>query len=184
MAGATIDPITLQVLNGALQTIAEEMGHVLYRMSFSSIIRESQDLGAGLFDTEFNTLCESESTPLHIGSLPGYLAGIRDTLQGGEWHEGDLVIHNHPYHGSSHSPDIAVVVPVFHEGTLVGYSANTAHHLDIGAATPGLIIDIPDVFAEGMLFAGTKLFERGKRSRTTSKRRSPPRGLAPSASSN
>ena len=163
MSREAIDPITLQVINGALQTIAEEMGHVLYRMSFSSIIRESQDLGAGLFDTDFNTLCESESTPLHIGSLPGYLAGIRDTLQGGEWHEGDLVIHNHPYHGSSHSPDIAVVVPVFHEGTLVGFSANTAHHLDIGAATPGLIIDIPDVFAEGMLFAGTKLYERGKR---------------------
>jgi len=158
-----IDPITLQVINGALQTIAEEMGHVLYRMSFSSIIRESQDLGAGLFDTQFNTLCESESTPLHIGSLPGYLAGIQETLQDGEWHEGDLVIHNHPYHGSSHSPDIAVVVPVFHEGVLVGYSANTAHHLDIGAATPGLIIDIPDVFAEGMLFAGTKLYDRGKR---------------------
>jgi N-methylhydantoinase B len=147
MSKEAIDPITLQVINGALQTIAEEMGHVLYRMSFSSIIRESQDLGAGLFDTEFNTLCESESTPLHIGSLPGYLAGIRDTLQDGEWHEGDLVIHNHPYHGSSHSPDIAVVVPVFHQGTLIGYSANTAHHVDIGAATPGLIIDIPDVFA-------------------------------------
>ncbi len=160
---ATIDPITLQVINGALQTIAEEMGHVLYRMSFSSIIRESQDLGAGLFDTEFNTLCESESTPLHIGSLPGYLAGIKETLQDGEWYDGDLVIHNHPYHGSSHSPDIAVVVPVFHEGQLIGFSANTAHHLDIGAATPGLIIDIPDVFAEGMLFAGTKLYDRGKR---------------------
>ena len=160
---ATIDPITLQVINGALQTIAEEMGHVLYRMSFSSIIRESQDLGAGLFDTDFNTLCESESTPLHIGSLPGYLAGIKETLQDGEWHDGDLVIHNHPYHGSSHSPDIAIVVPVFHEGELIGFSANTAHHVDIGAATPGLIIDIPDVFAEGMLFAGTKLYERGKR---------------------
>ena len=163
MASKRSIPITLQVINGALQTIAEEMGHVLYRMSFSSIIRESQDLGAGLFDTEFNTLCELESTPLHIGSLPGYLAGIQDTLQDGEWHDGDLVIHNHPYHGSSHSPDIAVVVPVFHEGMLVGFSANTAHHLDIGAATPGLIIDIPDVFAEGMLFAGTKLYERGKR---------------------
>ena len=49
------------------------------------------------------------------------------------------------------------------KGLLVGYSANTAHHLDIGAATPGLIIDIPDVFAEGMLFAGTKLYDRGKR---------------------
>ena len=158
-----VDPITLQVLSGAFATIAEEMGHILYRMSFSSIIRESQDLGAGLFDTDFNTLCESESTPLHIGSLPGYLAGIDASLQGGEWHEGDVVIHNHPYYGASHSPDIAIVMPIFFEGGLVGFSANTAHHVDIGAATPGLIIDIPDVFAEGMLFAGIKLYEKGVR---------------------
>ena len=163
MAQQELDPITLQVISGALDTIAEEMGHILYRMSFSSIIRESQDLGAGLFDTDFNTLCESESTPLHIGSLPGYLAGVQETLQGGKWNEGDVVIHNHPYYGSSHSPDIAVVIPVFHKGELVAYSANTAHHLDIGAATPGLIIDIPDVYAEGMLFAGTKLYEEGRR---------------------
>ena len=157
-----LDPITLQVISGALDTIAEEMGHVLYRMSFSSIIRESQDLGAGLFDTEYNTLCESESTPLHIGSLPGYLEGIEKVVQG-NWADGDVVIHNHPYYGSSHSPDIAVVIPIFYRDKLVGYSANTAHHLDIGAATPGLIIDIPDVYAEGMLFAGTKLYEAGRR---------------------
>ena len=113
----------------------------------------------GLFDTNFNTLCESESTPLHIGSLPG----IQETLQGGKWHDGDVVIHNYPYCGSSHSPDIAMVIPVFHKGQLVAYSANTAHHLDIGAATPGLIIDILDVYAEGMLFASTKLYEEGHR---------------------
>jgi len=163
MAGQPLDPITLQVISGALDTIAEEMGHILYRMSFSSIIRESQDLGAGLFDRDFNTLCESESTPLHIGSLPGYLRGIQETLQDGDWHDGDVIIHNHPYHGASHSPDIAIVIPAFHGGELVGFAANTAHHLDIGAATPGLIIDIPDVFAEGMLFAGTKLYARGVR---------------------
>jgi N-methylhydantoinase B len=163
MASKKLDPVTLQVISGALDTIAEEMGHVLFRMSFSSIIRESQDLGAGLFDKDFNTLCESESTPLHIGSLPGYLQGIQDSLQGGEWHENDVVIHNHPYYGASHSPDIAIVIPIFYQGELVAYSANTAHHLDIGAATPGLIIDIPDVFAEGMLFAGVKLYEKGVR---------------------
>ena len=67
------------------------------------------------------------------------------------------------YYGSSHSPDIAIVIPVFHNGQLVAFSANAAHHLDIGAATPGLIIDIPDVYAEGMLFAGTKLYEEGRR---------------------
>ncbi len=155
-----IDPITLQVIGGALHTIAKEMGHVLYRMSYSSIIRESEDLGAGLFDRAFNTLCESDSTPMHIGSIPAYLRGIDATLHD-PWEPGDIVIHNHPYYGASHSPDIAIVAPVFYEGELVGFSGNTAHHVDIGAATPGLIIDVPDVFAEGMLFKGVKLYERG-----------------------
>lgn len=162
----TIDPITLQVIRGALETIAEEMGHVLYRMSFSSIIRESQDLGAGLFDTDYNTLCESESTPMHIGSIPGYLEGISRCLDDGEWFEDDVVVHNHPYYGASHTPDLAIIIPVFYKGKLVGYAGNTAHHIDIGAATPGLIIDVPDVYAEGMLFAGTKLYRKGVRNDT------------------
>ena len=161
---AAIDPITLQVIGGALHSIAEQMGNVLYRMSYSSIIRESQDLGAGLFDCDFNTLCESDSTPMHIGSLPGYLRGIEKSIPLSVWKPGDCVIHNHPYYGASHSPDIAVVMPVFFENELVGFAANTAHHVDIGAATPGLIIDVPDMFAEGMLFNGTKLYEEGKRS--------------------
>ncbi len=161
-----IDPITLQVVRGSIETIAEEMAHVLFRMSFSSIIRESEDLGAGLFDTDFNTLCESESTPMHIGSIPGYLNGIVECLDDGEWYDGDVVVHNHPYFGASHTPDLAIVIPIFHDGELVGYAANTAHHIDIGAATPGLIIDVPDVFAEGMLFAGTKLYRQGVRNET------------------
>ena len=159
---AEVDPITLQVIRGSFETIAEEMGHVLYRMSFSSIIRESQDLGAGLFDAGFNTLCESESTPMHIGSIPGYLRGIAQTIEDGEWYEGDVVVHNHPYYGASHTPDLAIVVPVFYQGRLVGCAGNTAHHVDIGAATPGLIIDVPDVFAEGMLLAGVKLYRKGR----------------------
>ncbi|MDC0074749.1 hydantoinase B/oxoprolinase family protein [Alphaproteobacteria bacterium] len=162
-ATSKIDPITLQVIGGALHTSAREMGHVLYRMSFSSIIRESEDLGAGLFDANFQTLSESDSTPLHIGSIPGYLRGMQETLQDGEWYDGDVVIHNHPYHGASHSPDLAIAIPVFWEGKLVGFSANTAHHIDIGAATPGLIIDIGDVYAEGMLFAGIKLYRKNER---------------------
>lgn len=158
-----LDPITLQVVGGALHSIAEQMGNVLYRMSYSSIIRESQDLGAGLFDTAFNTLCESDSTPMHIGSLPGYLRGIAQSVPLDAWKPGDCVVHNHPYKGASHSPDIAVVMPVFHDGALVGFSANTAHHVDIGAATPGLIIDVPDVWAEGMLLDGVKLYNEGVR---------------------
>ena len=159
----TVDPITLQVVSGALHAIAEQMGNVLYRMSYSSIIRESQDLGAGLFDKDFNTLCESDSTPMHTGSLPGYLRGIEKTIPRDAWKPGDCAIHNHPYYGASHSPDIAIVMPVFYEGELVGFAGNTAHHVDIGAATPGLIIDVPDMHAEGMLLNGLKLFNEGVR---------------------
>ena len=158
-----IDPISLQVIGGALHAIAEQMGNVLYRMSYSSIIRESQDLGAGLFDVNYNTLCESDSTPMHIGSLPGYLRGIEHTIKLKDWKPGDCILHNHPYFGASHSPDIAVVIPIFFKGELVGFSANTAHHVDIGAATPGLIIDVPDMFAEGMLMNALKLYDQGKR---------------------
>ena len=162
----TVDPITLQVIGGALHSIAEQMGNVLYRMSYSSIIRESQDLGAGLFDRDFNTLAESDSTPMHIGSLPGYLRGIEKSIPLDAWKPGDVVIHNHPYYGASHSPDIAIVMPVFNDGELVGFSANTAHHVDIGAATPGLIIDVPDVYSEGMLLNGLKLYDEGRRNET------------------
>lgn len=162
-SSSELDPITLQIIGGALDTIAKEMGYVLYRMSYSSIIRESEDLGAGIFDLEYNTLCESDSTPMHIGSIPGYLRGVFSTVSSDELQPGDVIVHNHPYYGASHSPDIAVVMPVFYEGKLVAYAANTAHHLDIGAATPGIMIDVVDVFSEGMLLNGVKLYEQGKR---------------------
>src|SRR6202790_5814252 len=93
-----LDPITLQVIGGALHSIAEQMGNVLYRMSYSSIIRESQDLGAGLFDCDFNTLCESDSTPMHIGSLPGYLRGIDKSIPLRAWNAGACVITNTPFY--------------------------------------------------------------------------------------
>jgi len=68
-----VDPVTLRVLGGAFNAIAKEMAGVLFRMSYSSIIRESEDLGAGIFDVEGRELCESDSTPMHIGSLPWYI---------------------------------------------------------------------------------------------------------------
>ena len=77
-----VDPITLRVLGGAFHAIAKEMAGVLFRMSYSSIIRESEDLGAGIFDAEGRELCESDSTPMHIGSLPWYIRGFMHTLEG------------------------------------------------------------------------------------------------------
>jgi len=82
----------------------------------------------------------------------------------GQINDGDIIIHNHPYHGASHTPDLAVAVPIFHDGRLLGFAAATAHLIDVGAAVPGLNIDLVDLFAEGTLYNGIKLFERGVRS--------------------
>lgn len=157
-----LDPITRGVIGGSFITIAKEMAQVLYRMSYSSIIRESEDLGAGLFLPDGQEICESDSTPMHIGSLPWYIRGFLKRLEG-KLEEGDVIIHNHPYFGASHSPDVAICIPIFRDGKLIAFSGVTGHILDIGGAAPGINVDVVDVYAEGKLYNGLKLYSRGVR---------------------
>jgi len=163
-----IDPVTASVIHGALEHIAVEMGYKLMRMSYSSIIRESEDFGAALVDTECRQLCETrQSTPLQSGPIPGYVRGLlRQLKERGEAVEpGDVIMHNDAYGGASHGPDVAFCVPAFHEGALVGFSVTTAHHLDIGALTPGScgIVDAIDAYAEGLQFKAIKVYEAGRK---------------------
>jgi N-methylhydantoinase B/oxoprolinase/acetone carboxylase alpha subunit len=160
-ARVPVDSITLRVLGGAFQAVAKEMAGVLFRMSYSSIIRESEDLGAGIFDAEGRELCESDTTPLHIGSLPWYIRGFLHRLHG-EIEDGDVIVHNHPYLGASHTPDIAVAVPIFWQGELIGFSAVTAHVLDVGGSFPGINADAFDVYAESKLYNGLRWYRAGE----------------------
>ena len=157
-----VDPITLRVLGGAFDAIAQEMAGVLFRMSYSSIIRESEDLGAGIFDAEGRELCESESTPMHIGSLPWYIRGFLQRIKKEDLKEGDVIIHNHPYLGASHTPDIAVAVPILWKGELIGFTAVTAHVLDVGGSYPGINADSFDMYAESKIYNGLKWYDAGK----------------------
>ena len=155
-----VDPVTLRVLGGAFHAIAKEMAGVLFRMSYSSIIRESEDLGAGIFDAQGREICESDTTPLHIGSLPWYIRGFMHRLEG-DIEEGDVIVHNHPYLGASHSPDVAIAVPIFHEGELLGFAGVTAHVLDVGGSFPGLNADAYDVYAEAKMYNGLRWYRAG-----------------------
>ena len=155
-------PVLMRVIGGAFQSIAKEMAGVLFRMSYSSIIRESEDLGAGLFDHEGNELAESDSTPMFMGAMPKIVKGVLGLL-GDDIHEGDVIGHNNPYRGATHTPDIGIVVPVFWEGELVAFAAASAHLLDIGGAYPGMAIDLVDIWAEGQIWDAIKLSDRGVR---------------------
>jgi N-methylhydantoinase B/oxoprolinase/acetone carboxylase alpha subunit len=156
-----VDPITLRVLGGAFHAIAKEMAGVLFRMSYSSIIRESEDLGAGIFDAAGRELCESDSTPMHIGSLPWYIRGFLHRLRG-QIKDGDVIVHNHPYLGASHTPDVAVSVPIFHDGELLGFAAVTAHVLDVGGSFPGINADCFDMYAEAKIYNGLRWYQEGE----------------------
>src|SRR5216683_372760 len=165
---ASIDSITASVVQGALENIAVEMGYKLMRMSYSSIIRESEDFGAALVDAAGRGLAESaQSTPLQSGPIPGYIRGILKALEarGDTVRPGDVIMHNDAYGGASHGPDVGFAVPVFHQGELVAFAATTAHHLDIGALSPGScgIVDAIDAYAEGLQFKALKVYDRGVR---------------------
>lgn len=164
----SVDAVTSAVIAGGLESIAVEMGHKLARMSYSSIIRESEDFGCVICDADARQLCEApQSTPLQSGPVPGYVRGInrRFAELGDEWRPGDVVMHNHTYYGASHGPDVGFCVPVFYEGKLAGFSVTTAHHLDLGALTPGTcgIVDASDAYAEGLQFNAIKVTAEGRR---------------------
>jgi N-methylhydantoinase B len=163
-----VDHVTASVIQGALENIAVEMGYKLMRMSYSSIIRESEDFGAGLVDTQGRGLAESaQSTPLQSGPIPGYVRGMGKILEqrGETLRPGDVIMHNDAYSGASHGPDVGFIVPVFYRDELIAYSVTTAHHLDIGALTPGScgIVDAIDAYAEGLQFKAIRVYDQGQK---------------------
>ncbi len=165
---AAVDHVTASVIQGALENIAIEMGYKLMRMSYSSIIRESEDFGAGLVDVQGRGLAESaQSTPLQSGPIPGYVQGMQKILdaRGETLKPGDVIMHNDAYSGASHGPDVGFIVPVFYQDELIAFSATTAHHLDIGALTPGScgIVDAIDAYAEGLQFKAIHVYTQGEK---------------------
>ena len=164
-----IDPVRQRVISGSLVNICDEMGHKLTRMSYSSIIRESEDFGCAILDEQTRQIAETDSTPLQMGPIPAYVDGVVELFdeRGESFEEGDVVLHNDPYYGASHAPDFAVIVPVFHDGELTAFSVTTAHHLDVGADKPGTcIIDTVDAYSESVRLDAVKIVEGGERNDT------------------
>ena len=155
-----VDKVTQHVVGGVLDTIAREMGWALYRIAYSPIIRESEDLGAGIFGVDGQTICESDTTPMQFGALPYVVRAIVEQNPD-DIFEGDIFLHNNPYQGASHSSDMSVVAPIFWEGKLVAFAVTAAHWIDIGGATPGITDNVPDIWGEGKIFSAIKLYEKG-----------------------
>ena len=136
-----LDPVTLQVLVGALRAACDEMGAVLIRSAHSANIKERHDCSTALFDAAGELVMQAEHIPVHLGSMPDAVAAVLDE----EHHPGVAWILNDPYRGGTHLPDITLISPIFPPSDggedppsrPLGFAASRAHHADIGGPTPG-----------------------------------------------
>jgi N-methylhydantoinase B len=149
-----LDPVTLQVMLGALRAACDEMGAVLVRSAHSANIKERRDASTALFDERGRMVMQAEHIPVHLGAMPSAVAAVLD-----EPHEpGAAWILNDPYRGGTHLPDITVIGPLFHGDELIGFAASRAHHADVGAAEPGSMpADSRSLADEGVVIPPTRL---------------------------
>ena len=143
--------VELQVIGSSLRSIAEEMGAVLIRSSFSANIKERRDCSTALFDERGRMIAQAEHIPVHLGALPDAVAAVRARGPASE----EVFILNDPYTGGTHLPDITLV-----SRTAVGFAATRAHHADVGAAEPGsLPAGSRRLDEEGVVIPPTRLDE-------------------------
>jgi N-methylhydantoinase B len=154
-----IDPVTLQVLSGALHAACEEMGAVLVRAAHSANIKERRDASTALFDARGEMVMQAEHIPVHLGSMPEAVAAVVDEQHA----DGDTWILNDPFAGGTHLPDITLVSPLFLAGELAGFAASRAHHADVGGRSAGSMpADSRSLDEEGVVIAPTRLVRAGE----------------------
>ena len=158
-----VDPILVEIIRNSLNSAAEQMKRSLIRTAFSPIIYEVLDFASAIYDKNFCMLSQSPSLPGFMGTLSFCVeASVKEV--GGEenLNEGDIILYNNPYGSGSHSQDAAIVMPVFiNKNKLIGYTAIKAHWLDTGGKEP-YSTDTVDVFQEGTIYPGLKLYKKGK----------------------
>ncbi|MDQ3662904.1 MAG: hydantoinase B/oxoprolinase family protein [Actinomycetota bacterium] len=149
-----LDPVSLSVLQSALAGIAEEMGALLVRTSYSSNIKERKDCSAALFDAAGTLVAQAEHIPVHLGAMPETVAAVALRDPG----PGDVFIVNDPFTGGSHLPDITLVSVLWHERERIGYAVTRAHHSDVGGMQAGSMpADSSELFQEGIIIPPVRL---------------------------
>jgi N-methylhydantoinase B len=140
MNKTTLDPVTLAVLKGRLEQIADEMDATLYRSAFNPIIAEAHDACHGIYDAHTgDTMIQGKSgLPVFVGAMAfAVRAAIKVAQAQGGMKEGDVWLFNDPYEGGTHANDFKLVKPIFRDNQLFCFLASAAHWHDVGGAVPG-----------------------------------------------
>lgn len=157
-----IDPITVEVVAKGIAAAAREMGITLRQTSSSPIFNEGNDYSCAIFDARGRLVSHGEFLPIHLGSLPFSVNHAIEEIGRDQLAPGDSIVLNDPFRGGSHLPDVTLVTPIFLDERLIGFSANRAHHLDIGGTVAGsFYAQARENYQEGLRLPPTRLVKRG-----------------------
>ncbi len=160
-----LDSTTVEIIRNSLVYASEEMGIALRNSAYSPNIRERMDHSAAIFDDEARLLAQAEHIPVHLGSLPWGLAKTLEYCdrEGIDPEESSMIMVNNPYLAGTHLNDVTVIRPIYSSNRLVAYSANKAHHADVGGEVPGSIsIDAKNLFEEGVVINPRYLIRKNR----------------------
>ena len=154
------DPARFEVIKNALTSAAEEMKIVLARTAYSPLLKVAGDYSCGIFDIAGNMVAQGPDLPIHLGSMPDAVRAVVRAFPDAA--PGDVFIHNDPYQGGSHLPDVNVVAPAYFGTRLLGFGCVRAHWPDIGSATPGSYGAVTEIYGEGLRLPPVRLYREGK----------------------
>ncbi len=162
MSHAKVDPITLSVVRGVLETTQREMTLTLEQTARSSVFNLAHDYSTALFNATPEMILQGQDIPIHLGSLIPAMKSVAKYFEG-DIHDGDLILHNDPEYGGSHIIDTCMYYPVFYQGELVFWTVCKGHLTDIGGPVPaGYNPAATEIYAEGLRIPPLKLWDKGK----------------------
>jgi N-methylhydantoinase B len=158
-----LDPITREIVGNALISTTREMGSVMARTCYSSILNEGKDFSCAIFDAIGNLSATAEFIMVHLGAMGASVEAALEEIGIDNFEPGDIAILNDPYKGGSHIPDVTMVRPVFYESQLIAFVGNRAHYPDVGGMAPGSFAgDSTEIFQEGLIIPPLILFKKDK----------------------
>jgi N-methylhydantoinase B len=153
------DPVTFEVVRSALYAICAEMKSVIMRTSFSPLLSLSADLSCALLDAHGKVVAQGRDIPVHLGAAPFTVRAAFDAFPIESWKAGDGVILNDPYSGGTHLPDVSLIMPIFHDDTLCGFSLSRVHWPDVGGIAAGSSSVSDEIFKEGLRIPPLRIIE-------------------------
>lgn len=160
---ADVDPITLSVVRGVLETTQREMTLALEKTARSSVFNLAHDYSNALFNGVPEMIMQGQDIPIHLGSLIPAMKCVAEYF-GDDIHPGDVLMHNDPAYMGSHMIDTCMYKPVFYNGELVFWTVCKGHLTDIGGPVPaGYNPDATEIYAEGLRIPPVKIYDKGVR---------------------